>query len=145
MKILTTLLLATLLAGCSMLAPDFDNHAYGSFVNLHTHSVLLKVDCARPATVGVRLNKMKFLSTSLVTYSSNIPNNKEVTSMATIIDNDIQEIMSRNDIKPVPGESIKIGTDHRTTSSGMSKTYCELKAKQLIIKLDEAINSVGAL
>lgn len=85
----------------------------------------MKKECGTDYITTV-LNSIKWDSGNLVTYATHIPNNKEITEMAKIVDNDIQEMVTRNE-------------------SGMSKTYCELKSDQLLIKLDEALDSIGAL
>lgn len=123
MKKLYILTIAILLAGCSMLAPKFDNNEYNAFIHINTHAEYLAEECGTPV-VHHRLHNMKFQAASLVTYATHIPNNDEITGMAIIIKNDIQEMLDRED---------------------MSVAYCELKAKQLLIKLNEALDSIGNL
>lgn len=130
MKILTTLTIIFLLAGCSMLAPKFDNHEYSEFVYLSTHTKYLLEECGTER-VFQRLQLMHSKTTSLLTYATYIPNNDEIIGMATIIDDDIQEILDR--ARPI------------NKYDKMSKTYCQLKAKQLLIKLNEALESIGNL
>jgi len=124
MKKLYTLGIVILLAGCSMLAPDFDNNEYAYFVDINTHAEYLKSECGGDVTG--RLEHMKFKSARLLTYSSHFENNEEITAVATIIDNDIAELIGRN-------------------KNGFSKTYCELKADQLLIKLDRILDAIGNL
>lgn len=123
MKKIYLLVAVMLLTGCSYLAPDFDNREYGDFVLINTHAEYAIKECAT-GIVYNRLHAMKFKSANLVTYTKHIPNNEEITRIATIIDNDIQEMLDRPD---------------------MSKTYCELKTKQLLIKLGRALTAIGAL
>ncbi len=124
MQKLYILTIIVLLAGCSMLAPNFDNHEYSGFVTLNTHAEYLKEECGTGGEFH-RLKFMKFKSASLLTYATHIPNNAEIIGMATIINDDILEMDKR-------------GHD-------MSVTYCQLKAKQLLIKLNEALDSIGNL
>lgn len=124
MKKLYLLVAVMLLTGCAgLLAPDFDNHEYGNLALLNTHAEYAIKECDT-GIVYNRLHAMKFKSATLVTYAEHIPDNHEITQMARIIDNDIQEMLDRKD---------------------MSEVFCELKLKQLLIKLNQALISVGAL
>ena len=124
MKKLYILTIVILLAGCSMLAPKFDGIEYNEFVKINTHAEYLAEECGTGGEFH-RLKYMKFGSASLLTYATHIPNNEEIIGMAKIINDDILEMDKR-------------GHD-------MSVTYCQLKAKQLLIKLDEALDSIGNL
>jgi hypothetical protein len=125
MKKLTIIAIALLISACSMLAPDFDNSEYGQFVEIHTHATYLADECGTDLATS-RIDTMKFESTNLLTYATHISNNEEITAMAKIIDDDLAEMRTRAD-------------------NGMSAGYCKLKVKQLKIKLDTALKSVGAL
>ena len=103
MKKLYTLAIVVLLAGCSMLAPDFDNNEYGQFVRLETHAEYLQEEC-KTGEAMPRLNAMKFYTNNLVSYTSNLNGNDELARVAEILYNDLQEMLNRNE---------------------MSKTYCE--------------------
>jgi len=126
MKILTTLAIVFLLSACAgMLAPDFDSNEYGQFVNLHSDATYLKGECGSDhVVIGIR--SMKYDSGNLLTYATHIPNNDEITGMAKIVDDDLAQMKKRSE-------------------SGMTKGYCELKFDQLVIKLNKAIKSIGAL
>jgi len=123
MKKLYTLGIVVLLAGCSLLAPDFDSNEYGQFVRLETHAEYLQEEC-KTGEAMPRLNAMKFYTNSLVSYTANLSGNDELARVAEILDNDLQEMLNRNE---------------------MSKTYCELKAKQFKIKVTRIIKSIGNL
>ena len=125
MKKITVVLLALLLAGCGFLAPTFDPNEYNQFVNMHSNMVFLKSECGTDYFTTA-LVAVKWDSAHLVTYTSHIVNNDEIAGMAKIIDGDVLELHARN-------------------ATGMSQTYCELKADQLIIKLDRAMDAIGNL
>jgi len=124
MKKLYLVSIVVLLTGCSLLAPSFDNNEYEQFVKLNSEAVFLKAQCGT-TDMSTGLTAMKYNTGNLLTYATYLPNNEEITSMAKIIDNDVQELIDRGD--------------------NMSKTYCELKFDQIMIKLDEALDSVGNL
>jgi len=128
MKKLYTLTIVVLLAGCSWFAPEFDNVEYKELAELHTHAHYLQTECISgfDFDTQARLQQMKFKSATLLTYASYLRDNEEVIEFTKIIDNDINELITK-------------------ANTGMSETYCELKAKQLIIKLDRILEAIGNL
>ena len=127
MKKIYLLAIVMLISSCAMLTPPkFDNVEYYQFAVLNTHASWLKEECGTDAFPEILL-KMKLWSRTLLTYGIHLQNNHEITQFITIIDNDIQEIITRYKEK------------------GMSKTYCELKAEQLMIKLEITLDSIGNL
>lgn len=123
MKKLYLLVAVMLLTGCSLLAPDFDNVEYNQFVRLETHAEYLQEEC-KTGEAMPRLNAMKFYTNSLASYTANLSGNEEIARVAAILDQDLQEMLDRNEMSP---------------------TYCELKAKQFKIKITRIIESIGKL
>ena len=105
------------------MAPEFDNKSYDRFVKVHTDMTYVQQYCGS-ASVYQILTGVKYDTAHLVTYTKNLRNNDEVARIAEIVDGDVQEMLDREN---------------------MSKTYCELKTKQLLIKIDEALDSIGNL
>ena len=128
MKKLYLLVAVMLLTGCSLLAPDFDNVEYNQFVRLETHAEYLQEECSAGADatflVPHRLKQMKFHSDVLASYTAHLSGHEELARVAEILNSDIHEMINRGE---------------------MSKTYCELKAKQFKIKITRIIESIGKL
>ncbi|GAG41805.1 unnamed protein product, partial [marine sediment metagenome] len=74
------------------------------------------------------LSEMKFKSATLLTYTKHLRDNQEIIKFIEILDNDVNELLKR-----------------ANAADGMSKVYCNLKAKQLIIKLDRILEAIGNL
>ena len=126
MKKLYTLIIVVLLAGCGLLAPEFDNNEYEQFVFLHTLAYGLQKECG--GDTRLYLSGMKFKSANLLTYTKHLNDNQEIVKFIEILDNDVNELLIR-----------------ANADDGMSKVYCNLKAKQLIIKLDRVLDAIGNL
>lgn len=130
MRLLTTLLIAFLLAGCaSIFPPKYDTNQFQLLVRLSVradHAIQL---CEKGA-IRAQFETMDIYTDELVTMSKYLPDNAETHEIAQILDKDIDEIIKR----------------YETAEAGInwpSPAYCKGKMKIFKKKVDRTLEAIG--
>ncbi len=125
MKIIIALLTATLITGCSLLTPAYDNNEYELLAKLETSVRLAQEHCSNEEVLLKYLPMVVMDAELLTTYSFYIPRNTEVYETAVILRDDVREFEAQ----------------YRQGKG--NKLYCELKTKLFLKKVRAVLEVVG--
>lgn len=103
MKKLLILSSMVLLSGCSILQvltpqAQFDNAEYSELNRLYTYAEYYKVDCADAAKTNLNFKELGLISSTLVNYSKDLPNNQSsivaITALDDLVQNSVKQMQT---------------------------------------------------
>lgn len=135
MKHLITLALVGSISGCSwFMTQPFDNVEYDKFVRLQVGLTELKEVCSSnmleiqvyPPRHFDMVHRLRGLANETAVYVRNIPDNEEAILVAESLVGDFNEMKKQYD------------------DGNGNNTYCRLKAGQILLKVESALETLGA-
>jgi hypothetical protein len=129
MKKLSTLLIVTLISGCSWFTPpSYDTNEYLFFVEMDVHSKYLVSECKDPVQAKNRIDILLFKGDMMENFTKFLPNTEELSKISVIINKQLNALNAKYEDGKHP-----------------SKAYCILKAKLIDKELQRVLRSVGNL
>lgn len=101
------------LAGCGIFLAPFDNNEYSYLNQLYTFSEYYKSDCGNTSKTLNNFEQLSLISTTLVNYSQDLPNNSSTTDAVKTLDKIVQ----------ASKQQINTGTH--------GKKFCELELENI--------------
>lgn len=131
MKLITTIAAIVLLSGCAALFPQkFDSNQYSMFVRVQVAAEQMAVACSGDYP-EVLINNMLVLDSTtrqLTVFSKYLPDNSETYETATILQQDVVEMLERYGDPEQEQPSV---------------AYCELKANGIADKAERWLEALG--
>lgn len=128
MRLIITLALISLLSGCSLTPPKFDNNEYYIVARIDAISKLMHDECDNRQRVEQYIEQLKLESQTLSTYTFYLPHHTDLFEISKILVEDVDELSAKYQQNKEP-----------------SLEYCKLKTQSISLKVRRTLQTIGNL